>query len=91
MNKFEQVSSDGHQISLAGDCMSDRGQGDCTVRFNALWVIVTLGPPPPHCGQTDIHLRKHYLPTTSLTGCKCYYYYFDACMDVFCRCGKLNI
>ena len=25
VNKFEQVSSDGHQISLAGDCMSDGG------------------------------------------------------------------
>ena len=49
MNKFEQVFSDGHQISLAGrgaervPCLLSGGGGlggPCTVRPNASWVMV---------------------------------------------------
>ena len=65
VNNFEQVSSDGHQMSPGGS-MSDikgaglghlvpclmsrvgktcaravRGQGACTMKFNASWVMVT--------------------------------------------------
>ena len=66
MNKLEQVSSDGHQMSLAGRGFGPQGvlslmslgeggrtgfgvggssglmcRGDCTVRSNASWVMVT--------------------------------------------------
>ena len=46
VNKFEQVSSDSHQISLV------RGQAGGGVRSNASWVIV-IWAPPPACEQTD--------------------------------------
>ena len=39
--------------------------GGCTVRSNALLVMVTWNPP---CEQTDRNEWKHYLPTTSLAG-----------------------
>ena len=45
MNKFEQVSSDGHQMSKPRDPKSDTweglglGGGGCTVRSNASWVM----------------------------------------------------
>ena len=55
MNKFEQASSDGHQMSLVGGA----------VRSNASWVLAIWGPL---CGQTDTHERKHYLPATLLAG-----------------------
>ena len=46
VNKFEQVSSDGHQMSLARgphvSCLEV-----CTVRSNTSWVIVTWGPLSP--------------------------------------------
>ena len=52
VNKFEQVSSDGHQMSPADwagpgiPClMSRKGPSSCTVRSNALWLMVTRGPP----------------------------------------------
>ena len=54
VNKFEPVSSDGHQISLAvgsgwevspmSDVQGAGGQGHtgaCTVRTNASWVMMT--------------------------------------------------
>ena len=50
MNKFEQVSSDGHQMSLAGGyhvpCRGldwGKGRGPSTVRSNASWVMITRG------------------------------------------------
>ena len=51
MNKFEQVSSDGHQMSGRGcphvPCVEGVGLGvPCTLRFNPSWVMVTWGPPP---------------------------------------------
>ena len=59
MNKFEQVSSVGYQMSLAGDQgweggMSDTGGwgGGYTVRFYVLWVMVTWGPTPHVNRQT---------------------------------------
>ena len=69
MNKFEQVSSEGHQMSLEGgqdqgyphvSCLEggvpmSRGE-PCTVRSNA------------SRGMTDRHVSKHYLPATSLAG-----------------------
>ena len=58
MNKLEQVSSDGQQMSLAGwtrwwgplvSCSwrggGVGGEGLCTVRSNAAWVMVTWDPP----------------------------------------------
>ena len=62
LNKFEQVSSYGHQMSLAvgpegsmsdgregGVPMSDvgGGGGGSTVRSNASWVMVAWRPSPP--------------------------------------------
>ena len=41
VNKFEQVSSLGHQLPLAGD----GGLGESMVRFNASWIMVSWGPP----------------------------------------------
>ena len=73
MNKFEQVSSNCHQMAQ-GDGARSRGVpglmsrgGGCTVRFNALWVMVTWDPL-----WTDRHrhMWKYYLPTTSLAGGK---------------------
>ena len=79
MNKFEQVSSYGHQMSLAGGwawpelgvpCLMARGAAaagrGCTVKSNASWVMVTSGPPP--LLWTDRHEWKHYLLKTSLAG-----------------------
>ena len=59
VNKFEQVSSLGHQMSLAGAGQegflyrgaagTGVGAGLCMVRLNASWVMVTWEPPsnPP--------------------------------------------
>ena len=53
VNKFEQVFSNCHQMSLAGGwaggvtCLVSRGGDEaraCTVRSNASWVMVTWGP-----------------------------------------------
>ena len=65
VNNFEQVSSDGHQMSPGSPCQISRGaglghlvpclmsrvgrtcaravrgQGACTMKFNASWVMVT--------------------------------------------------
>ena len=65
VNKFVQVSTDGHQMSLAGDearaggvlCLmsGEGGTGSCTMRSNASRVMVTWGPPSPShpYDQTD--------------------------------------
>ena len=53
MNKFEQVSTDGPQMSLAGRCpctvryhvWRGLGRGPCTVRYNSPWVMVRWEPP----------------------------------------------
>ena len=61
MNKFEQVSSDGHQMSQAGasseagDMLDIRGGGTCIVRSNASWAMVIYGEPPPIDRMTDRH------------------------------------
>ena len=47
LNKFEQVSSEGHQMSLAGVPCGGVGQrwgGGWTVRFNLPWVMITWDP-----------------------------------------------
>ena len=72
-NRFEQVSSIGHQMSLAGvgavyskvSC-----QEGLTVRFNALWVMVTWVRPRTPPTQTPDRMtdRKHLL-ATSLAHC----------------------
>ena len=53
MNKFVEVSTDGHQITLAGSRIAGRvgpcggshadvgGGGGCTVMLNVSWVMVT--------------------------------------------------
>ena len=52
MNKFEQVSSDGHQMSQAGasseagDMLDIRDGGTCKVRSNASWAMVIYGESP---------------------------------------------
>ena len=67
MNRFEQVSSDGIQMSLAVvspmshiyggvgvPCLMSAGgraRGHVKMRFNASWVMVTWDPP---CGQTSL-------------------------------------
>ena len=68
MNKFEQVSSDGHQISLAGyrsspctvnevPCPEGAGckEAACTERSNELWVIVVKAT------NLDLQLACRYL------------------------------
>ena len=55
------VSSDGHQMSLAGNC---------TARFTASCVVATRGPPYTLKKMWDRHLWKHYFSETSLAGCK---------------------
>ena len=44
MNKFEHVSSDDHQMSLAGGFPGLMFEGGCIVRSNASWVMVTWEP-----------------------------------------------
>ena len=84
VNKFEQVSSDGHQISLpgalgprvgAGGLMYDvQGAGVGLVLRGALHseVQYIMGNGhiwnPRSPEQTGTHLCKQYLPTTSLAG-----------------------
>ena len=46
-----------------------QGRGACTVRSNALWVMVTWDSFP---SWTNRHEWRHYLPTTSLSGGKYY-------------------
>ena len=56
MNKFEQVSSDDHQMSLAGTFpRSDLQMGvtPCNVTYSMNHVIVPTHPPPTK-GMTDI-------------------------------------
>ena len=69
MNKFEQVSMAGTRGWSSCPCLEEGlepGQGD-----PVSWVMVTWGPLPlSHCGQTDTHEWKHYLPATSLAGIK---------------------
>ena len=72
MNKFEQVSSDDHQMSLAGGRAGGPrsdfwGYEPCTVRSNASWVMVTWGPHVDRQTgwQTDVYenitvLQLHY-------------------------------
>ena len=60
VNKFEQVSTDDPQMSLAGRCpctvryhvWRGLGRGPCTVRSNSPWVMVRWEPPWTEC-QTD--------------------------------------
>ena len=56
VNEFEQVSGDGHQMSLSG------GAGAGGQMCN--------GHIEPPCRQTDTQEWKHNLPTTSLSGSK---------------------
>ena len=56
MNTFEQASSDGHQMSLAGGRAGSGGPMSggvrelCKVRSNTSWIMVAWGPL---CEQTD--------------------------------------
>ena len=66
VNKFEQVFSDGHQMSVVGGTPSQKPPD-----------VSSRGPFPdmepwiPHpAEQNDRHLWKHYLPSTSLAGGK---------------------
>ena len=69
VNKFEQVSSLIHQMSLAGGslysevhCLEGR---QCTMRSNASWVIVTWHPSPL---WTDRYDWKKTLPSHNFVG-----------------------
>ena len=42
VNKFQQVSSDGHQMSLTKG-PGQEPRGPCTVRSHASWILVTWG------------------------------------------------
>ena len=77
VNKLEQVSSDGHKMSLVG---GGAGTGVGAGGFH-VWCRgpVKWGPmhhgqwsngDPSPCGLTDTHEWKHYLPSTSLAGGK---------------------
>ena len=69
VNKFEQVSSDGHQMSLAGGAWAVgslsnevqylRAGGPGAMRSNASWLMVTYDTVDR---MTDRHDWKHYLP-----------------------------
>ena len=57
VNLFEQVSSDGHQMSLSGGSMSDVQGGDESVVFAVELVIQT---------KIWLHIHYIYLHTTNL-------------------------
>ena len=75
MNKIEQVSSDGYQMSLKeGQGLRSHvgggqrtGMGPYAVMSNASWVMIPCGP---HHEQIDTYLWKHYLTAASLAGVK---------------------
>ena len=63
VNKFERISSLGHQLSLVqGGQYTEKA---CTVRSNASWTMVTWDFTPE---QNNRHPWKHYLLTTLLAG-----------------------
>ena len=65
VNKLEQISSDGQQMSVAeggSHVWCPRAGGSCIVKFNASWAIVEWGFPH----WTDRHDWKHYVPATLL-------------------------
>ena len=81
MNKFEQVSSDDHQMSVAGgragrfSGLMSKGAGaggPCTVRSNASWVMVTGELPRTECWTdmteniTFLQLRWQVVTRTEL-------------------------
>ena len=61
MNKFEQVFSDAHQMSLAGG-----GRGRAWTEVNASCIMGNGHMVTPM--WTDRHEWKYYLPETSLAG-----------------------
>ena len=72
MNKFEQVSRDGHQMSLALGVKArprvpslGEAQGACTVKSNALRVIVSWDRP---CEQNGRQTRLETLPSRNFVG-----------------------
>ena len=82
MNKFEQVSSDHHQISVAGELpglMSKGGgvpyltllRGVVGVRYPTMWAT-----PPAANLWTDRRLWKHYLPAKIFAGGKKHKYFY---------------
>ena len=65
MNKFEQVSSDDHQISVAGGGwvgtqVSGPGMGwgevPCHVTYPMMYLILTT-PPPSHPGNRQLPMK----------------------------------
>ena len=76
VNKFKQVSSDVHQISVAGGGRVSRSSiwgrvSKCDVRGEGTLpcdLSNDLDPLPPSPEENDRYLLKHYLPTTSLAG-----------------------
>ena len=73
INKFEEVCSDGCQVSLVGawgrgphvPCLEE-GRGTCTVRSKALWVMVTWGSSSPE--QNDRQTPVKTLPFHNFVG-----------------------
>ena len=65
MNKFEQVSILGHEMSPAkeGDCWV--GGNSCMVRSKASRVMVTWEPPLPHVNKQT---RLKTLPSNTFIG-----------------------
>ena len=66
VNKFEQVSSDGHRMLASGTISEVQGRagGTCAVRSNASWVMVTWGPSP--FTKTDRQTQVKTLPSCNL-------------------------
>ena len=66
MNKFEQISGDDHQVSVAGRCRYPGPMSAVkevgTVKPNALWVIVTWNIPQ------NIHTQVKTLPSRNFVG-----------------------
>ena len=83
VNKFEQVSSLGHQMSLSMGCVQwgpmfreseepGLGFGSLHREVNPGWVMVTGDPPPQWHTHTHTHTHtnwKHNLLANSLAGC----------------------
>ena len=68
VNKFEQVSSDGYQMSLGGTWGAKSGRGCCPVGSNASWVIGVIITWEPLPNQIDGQTRLKTLPSRNFVG-----------------------
>ena len=69
VNKFEQVSSDGPQMSLEGRGFHVIWRGShVEIEIGQGWGTCTWDGMGTPCGHTDTHQWKHYLTATLFTG-----------------------